>query len=441
MIRSTLRTAAVSCAALATLFSMHGAFAQSEESQESSAASEEQHSAANTEPNVIVVEQRAIDMPLGTWTFLKPGNAEKITGTSEAKTLTDLPAGSYTLISEPPSGASAVITILSGETVVREVSSTQANIKLVGGETYTMRIRYFKTKIGSVTVNSDPQGMGFTLYGPNESVEEGTTPMSFENVPEGQYKLQYKALEGCVTPKPLADQLKAGGRVGFTINIKCATADKMRQELGPDASEMNLQVSIDGKNLTMNDVAKSAWYSSAVFDVIKKGVLSGYRNEQGELTGEFGPGNSVTIAELAKIAHKMGSVSEEAFVGQNPVNPLAVNMWATPFFASAESRGWTIFDRGEPYVDPARPATRAEVLVTLLQVLEIPLKWQTGALFTDVTVRTPYAAAVETAAKEGIVEGRTDESGKPLNLFGPNDPINRAEMAKLLVTAINKYKK
>jgi len=441
MIRSTIRTAAVSCATFATLFSMHAAFAQSAESQESSATSEEQHSAASTEPNTIVVEQRVIDMPLGTWTFLKPGNAEKITGSADVKTLTDLPAGSYTLISEPPDGASSVITILSGETVVKELSSTQANIKLAGGETYTMRIRYFKTKVGSVTVNSDPQGMEFTLYGPNESVQEGVTPMSYEGVPEGQYKLQYKALEGCVSPKPLADQLKAGGRIGFTINIKCATADKMRQEQGPDESETNLQVSIDGKNLTMGDVAKSAWYSSAVFDTIKKGVLSGYRNDQGELTGEFGPGNSVTVAELAKIAHKVGSVSEEAFIGQNPVNPLAVKIWATPFFASAESRGWTIFDHGEPYVDPARPATRGEVLVTLLQVLEIPLEWQTGELFTDVTVRTPYAAAVETAAKEGIVEGRKDESGKPLNLFGPNDPINRAEMAKLLVTVINKYKK
>lgn len=436
--RTTVRTAAASCATFAALFSMHAAFAQSEETP---IASEEQHSAASVEPNVLLIEQRAIDFPLGTWTLLRPGGVEKITGKSDAKTVADLPAGSYTLIAEPPDGASSVITVYSGDAVVKEVSSTQANLTLSGGETYTMTIRYYKTKVGSVTVNSDPQGMGFTLYGPNEMIEEGITPASFEGAPEGQYKLQYKALEGCVTPKPLADQLKADGRIGFTIEIQCATADKMRQEQGPDEREPNLQVSIDGKTLTMGDVAKSAWYSSAVFDTVKKGVLSGYRNEQGELTGEFGPGNSVTIAELAKIAHKIGSVSEEAFVGQNPANPLAVNIWATPFFASAESRGWTIFDHGEPYVDPARPATRGEVLMTLLQVLEIPLEWQTGELFTDVTVRTPYAAAVETAAKKEIVEGRKDADGKPLNLFGPEDPINRAEMAKLLVTVINKYKK
>lgn len=435
-----MKSAAVSCAGLATVFSLHyAAFAQTEEAPVTT--SDERHSAASTEPNTLVIEQRAIDIPLGVWTLLRPEGAEKIMGTADAKTVADLPAGSYTLISEPPDGASSVITILSGETIVKEVSSTQANIKLLGGETYTMRIRYFKTKVGSVTVNSDPQGMNYTLYGPNEAIYEGVTPMSYENVPEGQYKLQYKALDGCVTPKPLADQLKAGSRIGFTINIQCAEADRMRQEQLPNENELNLQVSIDGKTMTMRDVQKSSWFSSAVFDVIKKGVLSGYRNEQGELTGEFGPGNSVTIAELAKIAHKVGSISEDAFIGQNPVNPLAAGIWASPFFASAESRGWILFDHGEPYIDPARPATRAEVLVTLLQVLEIPLRWQTGQMFTDVTVRTPYAAAVETAAKEGIVEGRKDDDGKPLNLFGPNDPINRAEMAKLLVTVINKYKK
>jgi len=433
-----LRIAALSCASLVAAASIHyAAFAESGDVL----PVQEEHPAASTEPNTIVIEQRTIDTPLGTWTFLRPGDAEKITGTSDAKTITDLPAGSYTLISEPPSGASSVITILTGETVTKEVNSTQANVKLTGGQTITLRIRYFKTKVGSVVVNSDPPGIGFTIYGPNGMQEDGTTPSTYENVPEGQYKLQYKMPEGCGSPKPLADQLKAGGRTSFTITANCAAADELRAKQAPDQNDPNITVSVDGKNVTMRDVEKSAWYSGAVFDVVKKGVLSGYKNEQGELTGEFGPGNSVTVAELAKIAHKIGSVNEDAFAGQNPINPLAVNMWASTFFASAENRGWTVFDHGEPYVDPARPATRAEVLVTILQVLNIPVQWPTGQMFTDVTVRTPYAGAVETAAREGLVEGRKDADGKPLNLFGPNDPINRAEMAKLLVTLINTYKK
>lgn len=434
----TLRVAALSCATIAATSMLHyAAFAESGDIL----PTEQEHPAANTEPNTVVVEQRTIDMPLGTWTFLRPGDAEKITGAIDAKTITDLPAGSYTLISEPPSGASSVITILSGETVIKEVNSTQANVKLTGGQTLTLRIRYFKTKVGSVVVTSDPPGIGYTIYGPNNMQEDGTTPTTYENVPEGQYKLQYKMPAGCGSPKPLADQLKAGGRTSFTIKVDCDAADRLRADQMPDANDPHIIVSVDGKSVTMTDVEKSAWYSGAVFDVVKKGVLSGYRDENGDLTGQFGPGNSVTIAELAKIAHKMGSVTEDAFAGQNPTNPLAVNMWASTYFASAENRGWTIFDHGEPYADPARPATRAEVVVTLLQVLNIPVQWPTGQMFTDVTVRTPYAGAVETAAKAGIVEGRKDADGKPLNLFGPNDPINRAEMAKMLVSLINTYKK
>lgn len=403
---------------------------------------EEQHPAAtvSTAPNTIVVEQRALTGPIGEWTFLKPAGAENDQGKWEVKTMADLPAGSYTLIAVPPDGSSATIGIYQGETLVKEYPRTQANISLKGGETYTMRITYFQTKMGSVTVNSDPQKMKYVLDGPNGIHEEGLTPFSYEGFPEGQYKVQYEALEGCMKPKPLADQLVAKGRVTFNISIKCETADRMRDSQQPNDAEEYVSVPVGGKTLVMRDVAKSAWFSSAVFDAIKKGILSGYRDEAGELTGEFGPGNSVTVAELAKIAHKIGSVSEEAFAGKNSVNPLAINMWATPFFASAESRGWTIFSQSGSFIDPARPATRGEVLVTLLQVLDIPVGWQTGKLFTDVTVTTPYAAAIETAAKAGIVEGRKDENGTPLNLFGPADPITRAEMAKMLVTVMQKYK-
>jgi len=437
--KSRLKYPVLCAATFAAILSLQSvAFAESGDTL----PTEVEHPAATTNaaPNTIVVEQRSLTGPIGEWTFLKPNGAANEAGKWEVKTLTDLPAGSYTLIAVPPDGSSSIIGIYTGETLVKEYVRTQANITLNGGETYTMRITYFQTKTGSVTVNSDPQQMKFKLDGPNGLHEEGLTPMSFENVPEGQYSVQYEALEGCTKPKPLADQLVAKGRVSFNIDIKCETADRMRDSQQPSASEQNISVTVNGKSLIMRDVAKSAWFSSAVFDAIKKGVLSGYRDEAGELTGEFGPGNSVTVAELAKIAHKIGSVNEEAFAGQNPENPLAVAMWATPFFASAESRGWIIFTQTGSFIDPARAATRGEVLVTLLQALKIPLEWQTGTLFTDVTVRTPYAAAIETAARAGIVEGRKDENGKPLNLFGPTDPINRAEIAKMLVTIMQKYK-
>ena len=87
-----------------------------------------------------------------------------------------------------------------------------------------------------------------------------------------------------------------------------------------------------------------------------------------------------------------------------------------------------------------RSATRGEVLVTLLQSLDIRLEWQKGDVFEDVSPRTPYAGAIETAAHDKIVSGHTDEFGVTLGTFGPIDPVNRAEMAKILSRILEIYK-
>jgi len=126
----------------------------------------------------------------------------------------------------------------------------------------------------------------------------------------------------------------------------------------------------------------------------------------------------------------MAGISTDAFAVTPPQNTAAAGTWFAPFFASAESRGWTIFNSAT--VDPSRAATRGEVLVTLYQALDLPLFWQKGNVFTDVTTRTDYAGAIETAAAKKIVEGRTDDKGNDLHTFGPSDPINRAELAKIL---------
>ncbi|MBI2117890.1 S-layer homology domain-containing protein [Candidatus Peregrinibacteria bacterium] len=78
------------------------------------------------------------------------------------------------------------------------------------------------------------------------------------------------------------------------------------------------------------------------------------------------------------------------------------------------------------------PATRGEVVVTLLHALDIPLHWPKGKLFSDVAIGTAFAAAIETAVQEHIVRGYADADGKPTGTFGPEDPVNRAEMAKII---------
>ena len=80
------------------------------------------------------------------------------------------------------------------------------------------------------------------------------------------------------------------------------------------------------------------------------------------------------------------------------------------------------------------------MLVTLYQALDLPLQWQKGKTFSDVTTRTAYAGAIETAATKKIVEGRKDDKGNDIGTFGPTDPINRAELAKVLSKMIDTYR-
>ena len=80
------------------------------------------------------------------------------------------------------------------------------------------------------------------------------------------------------------------------------------------------------------------------------------------------------------------------------------------------------------------------MLVTLLQALNIPLQWPTGKLFNDVSRRTPYASAIETAARQGLVSGITGPDGVLTGGFGPDRPVNRAELAKIVSQAVTKFR-
>jgi len=371
----------------------------------------------------------------GTWTLLMPGEGQQ-KGTSENISLTSTPSGSYTLFITAPKGFTTSIRTYHGSTQVDYVQRPQITFTLNDAEDLRVVINYSLTRTGIVSIQSDPPGLDFTLKGPNGLVETGKTPMSFDNTPEGQYSLQFGTLEGCILPPPKSQQLIADGRISFAIRLSCKAADKVR-ERKEEKSDKYVVVSIDGNDVQLRDVPQSAWFATYIFDVTRRGVLSGYKDAAGSPTGEFGPGNPVTVAELVKIAHRLSGISEESFSGKSPENVHALGQWFSPFIASAENRGWTLYK--DATIDPLRSVTRAEVMVTLLQVMDVPLEWQKGDLFDDVTVRTRFASAVETAARDGVVEGLTDEKGVSLHTFNPEGPINRAELSKILNKIFDVY--
>ncbi len=380
------------------------------------------------------MEQKTIEKMFGTWSLLSQTQAKR-DGTLETETASNLPAGSYTFFVNPPDGATSTLRLYRGSEEIKMVDRPQMTFVLADGETLRVSINHIFNRVGTVAVESDPVGMSFTMIGPNGQQYKDITPKAYVNVPEGQYSVQYEPLDGCVSPPRKSLYLEKSRRASFTVKIICDEATKIREEKAPENDQF-VTVTVDGDELAFDDVPQEAWFAPYVFNVARKGVLAGYKNSRGELTGIFGPGNNVTIAELAKIAHRVAGI-DETEIKDSSLNPWAGDEWYSPFLASAEQRGWTIFT--DATVDPSRDATRGEVLVTLLQVLDVPMNWQKGDAFKDVNERTPFAAAIETAAEFEIVSGTQTATGEDTGLFGPTSAINRAEIAKMVDKAIETF--
>lgn len=379
----------------------------------------------------LTVEQRTTNEMYGKWSLLEQGGLAR-EGLLKEETAKNLAAGSYTLIVDPPEGAIATLRLHRNTELIKSVERPQMSFTISEGENLRMVIQHFFTRVGTVSVETDPGGIAFTLWGPNEQKIQDVTPASYLSMPEGQYKVQFESLSGCVKPAPMSLYLSKDKRVSFSLKLVCDEANRMREDQNAPGDERFVTVAIDGRTVVFEDVPQEAWFAPYVFDAVRKNILSGYRDAEGNPTGRFGPGNNVTTAELAKMAHTLMSIV--APPNAAPENERARDQWFSPYIASAEELGWTIYS--DATVDPLREATRGEVLVTLLQTMDRPMRWQTGNVFKDVSLRSPYAAAIETAADLELVSGKQDATGQDTGLFGPLDPINRAEMAKILDLAV-----
>lgn len=381
---------------------------------------------------------------LGSWTLTRTGGLPEdkdVKDREDERTiLRDMPTGRYTLFIKSPSGAETTVRVTREGEILAAIDRPQVSFNLRDGEEINIMMRYTFTRIGNLAVISTPSGLPFVMTGPNGREFRENTPKSFENFPEGQYIVLFNPIEGCTTPKRKSLRLKAGGRVTFHIEWKCDILERRGIQQKRDE---NTFVTIQGTEksngkLSFRDVMQNMWFAPFIAKVAQLGVMSGYTEGTNETNkSTFGPADLVNAAELAKTAHKIAGINADDVLSFSK-NPHARNTWFSAYFASAEERHWLIYRDGK--IKPDRSVNRAEVIATLLQALNIPLQWPEGKIFHDVTSTNLYAAAIETAASHGVIEGYKDENGTPTFYFGPADPINRAELAKVLSTMIEMYK-
>lgn len=203
----------------------------------------------------------------------------------------------------------------------------------------------------------------------------------------------------------------------------------------PGTSPEFVTVTVDGRPLAFADVPVREWFAPYVRSIAERGIISGYRSADGIPLGSFGPADSVTLEQVAKVALYAAGADVSSCETEIP-NPSAT-AWAVLFVTCAQQSQWSAYS--DSTVDVTRPATRAEVVATVLQAFAVQTGNIGGETFTDVGSSTLYAAAIERAAKDGIVNGYADAAGHPTGAFGPDDAVNRAEFAKIVTLALEVY--
>ena len=195
-------------------------------------------------------------------------------------------------------------------------------------------------------------------------------------------------------------------------------------------------VRINGIPVTFTDVPSGTWFSSFVRQAAETGIVSGYKDLSGRILGVFGPTDNVTIEQLAKIALEASGHYIPDCAG-TPINESGAGSWSEDYISCTENLEWSVFSDGS--VDVKRPATRSEVIITLIQSFDVSFSRGTGEVFDDVTSTTQFSGAIERAEEDGIVSGYADENGDPTGLCGPYETVNRAEIAKMITLAQSVY--
>lgn len=214
----------------------------------------------------------------------------------------------------------------------------------------------------------------------------------------------------------------AGGCRGTACRTRAPVARFALGTPGKAACSENTLPSADGRlfvrGVRFGDIPVSAWFACPVYGVTEGGIFNGYRDVRGNPLGLYGPSDSITMSQLAKVALRLADADiPEAKNGEE---------WHVPLMRVAKLLEFSSF-MGR--VDASAPASRSIVVHTLLEALDIPMK--NGVLpYSDVPTDSVHAAAIATATKLGIISG---DEGK--TTFRPDAPINRAEVAKVIMAA------
>lgn len=199
------------------------------------------------------------------------------------------------------------------------------------------------------------------------------------------------------------------------------------------------------------DVPIDSWYFPYMQELQANDIFDGYKDEDGNHTGYFGPADELTVSEALKLAlyfnpairnyDRFNLYSEVAQLepteeitnlknfleGGFEVPSHLKGHWAEELFRKAYVLDFTLAKNLEN-LDPNRSITRGEIMELLTESFNVePPNFDQYSL-TDIET-TKYADLVEYWYQKGYINGYPDST------FKVDNPLNRAEAVKI----INKF--
>jgi len=178
--------------------------------------------------------------------------------------------------------------------------------------------------------------------------------------------------------------------------------------------------------LPFQDVPSDAWYAPALEKLLLKGWI-----QSGETFRGTDPANRAEFIKLLVDASG-GFLLEHP--EESSFDDIALDAWFRPYFEEAALEGWVrgegnCFGRNPCNARPNDSITRAEAAALIVRTFGFETRGEARE-FPDVNVNAWYAAEIEAAADNCVIAG-DDATGN----VRPADPVNRAEMAAMVVRA------
>lgn len=146
----------------------------------------------------------------------------------------------------------------------------------------------------------------------------------------------------------------------------------------------------------------------------------------------YRPDDSLTRAEFLKIVINTAGESVSNVSTNTPFDDVPTDIWYAPYVSLALSKGM-ITDKNANF-RPNAPITRAEATKILMSAPNVPINEPSIFTFSDLDPTSDLNKYIEAARSMGILSGQMIDGELR---FRPNDPITRAEIAKVVVNAFH----